>query len=180
MTVLNIARMGDSVLKERAKEIANFDKSELVPFVNDMKETMIHAGGVGLAAPQVSVPLRIVLFYVPGERNQGNEVPLTIMVNPIIKPIGKEISEGLESCLSVPGLAGIVPRWRKIVYSFQDLDGSLHERRAEDFHARVVQHECDHLDGILYPMRMIDLSSLTFIDLMNSDEPNKDSDQADL
>lgn len=164
MPILDIARMGHPILKGRAQEVTNFDDPELHTFVEDMKETMVHAGGVGLAAPQVYVPLRIVIFFVPEARNNGQAVPLTVMINPVITPMTEEMSEDWEACLSVPGLTGVVPRWTKLKYSFQDIDGSLRERPADGFHARVVQHECDHLDGVLYPMRMIDLATLSFTD----------------
>ena len=162
MAVLDIARMGNKVLKGHAHQVTEFDDPELLDFVEDMKETMVHAGGVGLAAPQVYVPLRIISFFVPEDRNNGSAVPLTVMINPVITPMSDEMDEDWEACLSVPGLTGLVPRWTRIKYSFQDIDGSLRERSAEGFHARVVQHECDHLDGVLYPMRMIDLASLSF------------------
>ncbi len=164
MAVLKITRMGSEILKNRAQEVTNFDKTELNKLFEDMTETMIDSGGIGLAAPQVNLPLRIVIFFVPDSRNNGTEIPLTKMINPIIRPKSESMDEDWESCLSVPGLAGIVPRWRNITYSYQDLDGALKERDASGYHARVVQHECDHLDGILYPMRMVDLSTLSFID----------------
>ena len=170
MAILDIARMGTEVLKDRAQEVTNFDIDELTIIFNDMIETMIEANGIGLAAPQVFLPLRIVIFSVPESRNNGNEIPLTKMINPIIKPKSENMDEDWESCLSVPGLAGIVPRWTNITYSYQDSDGTLRERDASGYHARVVQHECDHLDGILYPMRMIDLSTLSFVDTSSKKE----------
>jgi peptide deformylase len=170
MPILDIARMGHPVLKGRAQEVGKFDDPELNAFIEDMKETMVHAGGVGLAAPQVYVPLRIVIFFVPEARNNGTGVPLTVMINPVIKPVGEDVSEDWEGCLSVPGLTGVVPRWNKIKYSFQDSEGTLRERIAEGFHARVVQHECDHLDGILYPMRMIDIGTLAYTDAEDDEE----------
>jgi peptide deformylase len=170
MAILEIARMGHPVLKNRAQDVGKFDDPDLHGFIEDMKETMVHAGGVGLAAPQVFVPLRIVIFFVPETRNNGAAVPLTVMINPVIKPVSESMSEDWEGCLSVPGLTGVVPRWDKIKYSFQDPEGTLKERTAEGFHARVVQHECDHLDGILYPMRMIDIGTLAFVDAEDDDE----------
>lgn len=164
MAILDIALMGQTVLKGRAHEVSNFSDPELAQFIEDMKETMVHAGGVGLAAPQVFVPLRIVIFFVPETRNNGVAVPLTVMINPVITPLAESMDEEWEACLSVPGLTGVVPRWTKIKYSFQAVDGSLRERTAEGFHARVVQHECDHLDGVLYPMRMIDMGTLAFVE----------------
>jgi peptide deformylase len=123
-----------------------------------MGETMEEAGATGLAAPQVHVPLRLVVFRVAGEV----PVPLTVLVNPVIEPLSDETAPGWEGCLSVPGLRGVVPRWTRIRYRADGLDGAPIERVAEGFHARVVQHECDHLDGVLYPMRMSDLGLLSF------------------
>ena len=179
MAILDIARMGHQILKGRAHEVTNFDNPELHAFVEDMKETMVHAGGVGLAAPQAYVPLRIVIFFVPEGRNNGQVVPLTVMINPIITPMAEEMEEDWEACLSVPGLTGVVPRWTRIKYSFQDVDGSLKERTADGFHARVVQHECDHIDGVLYPMRMIDLATLSFTDYDDGEDPEADENAED-
>ncbi|MDG2321011.1 MAG: peptide deformylase [Rhodospirillaceae bacterium] len=179
MAILDIARMGHQILKGRAHEVANFDNPELHAFVEDMKETMVHAGGVGLAAPQAYVPLRIVIFFVPEGRNNGQAVPLTVMINPVITPMAEEMEEDWEACLSVPGLTGVVPRWSRIKYSFQDVDGSLKERTADGFHARVVQHECDHIDGVLYPMRMIDLATLSFTDCDDGEDPEADENAED-
>ena len=179
MAILDIARMGHQILKGRAHEVTNFDDPELHAFVEDMKETMVHAGGVGLAAPQAYVPLRIVIFFVPEGRNNGQAVPLTVMINPVITPMAEEMEEDWEACLSVPGLTGVVPRWTRIKYSFQDVDGSLKERTADGFHARVVQHECDHIDGVLYPMRMIDLATLSFTDYDDDEDPEADENAED-
>ncbi len=180
MPVFDIAHMGHPILKGRAQEVINFDDPELHAFVEDMKETMVHAGGVGLAAPQVYVPLRIVVFFVPEDRNNGEAVPLTVMVNPVIKPVVEEMEEDWEACLSVPGLTGVVPRWTQIKYSYQDVDGSLRERSAQGFHARVVQHECDHLDGVLYPMRMIDIATLSFVNAEKDEEESGDEDDNEV
>ena len=166
MAILGIARMGRPILKERAQEVVEFDDVRLKGLIESMKETLVNEGGIGLAATQVFVPLRIVVFFVPEERNNGQAVVMTTMINPVISPIGDEVSEDMESCLSVPGLAGIVPRWNKIRYTYQDRQGKEYERIAEGFHARVVQHECDHLDGILYPMRMSDLSTLAYTEVI--------------
>ena len=141
---------------------------------NDMLETMIDAKGTGLAAPQVHVPLRVVLFFVEGERSeaegdpQAMEVPMTLLINPEIEILGSEMESGPEGCLSVPGLMGQVPRYSRLRYRWQSLEGQWLQREAEGFHARVVQHECDHLDGILYPQRMTDLSSLIFTSEMEA------------
>lgn len=169
MAVLPIARMGSAVLKRRAAEVTDFKDPALARLVEDMIETMRAANGVGLAAPQVSVPLRVVIFFVPASRNGDVEVPLTVMVNPILTPLDGTREEGWEACLSVPGLTGRVPRWTALGYSYQDLTGARVEARAHGFHARVVQHECDHLDGILYPQRMTDMTSLAFTDVLTGE-----------
>ena len=169
MAILPVAHMGAEVLKRRADEIADFADPALPLLVNDMIDTMFAQVGVGLAAPQVFAPKRVVVFYVPKSRNSGDEVPLTVMVNPIITPMTDAQEEQFEGCLSVPGLTGKVPRWVKIHYSWQDLKGNRFEREAADFHARVVQHECDHLDGMLYPMRMKDLTTLAFVDALQAE-----------
>jgi peptide deformylase len=138
-----------------------------------MEDTLADVGGVGLAAPQVHVPLRVVIFHVPKARMEAEDgeapaigVPLTYLINPIIEPIGEaeDMEEGIEACLSVPGLAGSVPRFRQIRYRGVTPTGEAIDRIAKGFHARVVQHECDHLDGVLYPMRMTDLSKLSFVE----------------
>ena len=169
MPVLPIALMGANVLKRRAVEVTDFKDSLLRGLVDDMLETMDAAEGVGLAAPQVSVSKRIVIFYVPAARNEGIEIPLTIMFNPVIKPLKQTREDGWEACLSVPGLIGEVSRYTAISYRYQDITGAIIECEAEGFHARVVQHECDHLDGILYPMQMKDMSTLAFVDVLNSE-----------
>ncbi len=176
MALLKIARMGHPVLKQRAAEVPDPTVPEIRRLVADMVETMRDANGTGLAAPQVHVPLRVVVFFVnagraaredgpqtesPVEDGNGG-VPLTVLINPEIEFLTEEQSVGWEGCLSVPGLAGQVPRYTALRYSALDLEGQRFERTARGFHARVVQHECDHLDGVLYPQRMTDLSSLTF------------------
>ena len=173
MSVLPIARMGAEVLKRRAAEVADPADPALGVFIQDMIDTMVDAHGVGLAAPQVSRSERIVIFFVPAARNAGVEVPLTVMVNPVITPLDESTNEGFEACLSVPGLTGLVPRYTKITYSYQDLTGATIAREATDFHARVVQHECDHLDGFLYPQRMADMASLAFVDVLQGEAQAK-------
>ena len=177
MPILKIARMGHPVLMRRAAEVDDPASREVRELVAAMVETMSDAEGVGLAAPQVHVPWRVVIFTVPldrvGEgaaqtepqqaRSSGAAMrELTILVNPVIEPLTEAREEGWEGCLSVPGLRGRVPRTTQIRYRGFTLDGEPLEREAEGLHARVVQHECDHLDGILYPMRMTDLSKLVF------------------
>ncbi|WP_374655002.1 peptide deformylase [Dongia sp.] len=173
MAILKIARMGHPVLKRIAEPVADPTAPEIHKLINDMVDTLADIGGAGLAAPQVHVPLRVVIFRVPGARlsaEDGNDgetppgIPLTALINPGIAPLSDEMVEGIEACLSVPGLAGMVPRYKEIRYRALAPDGSLIERVASGFHARVVQHECDHLDGLLYPMRMRDMSSLGFVE----------------
>jgi len=141
-----------------------------------MIETLVDIDGAGLAAPQVHVSRRVVIFRVPEERakrEDGEDAepqPLTVLINPVIEPMSTEMAEGLEACLSLPGLAGRVPRYTHIRYRGLDHEGRAIEREARGFHARVVQHECDHLDGILYPMRMADMSTLAFTTELGRDE----------
>ena len=190
MAVLDIARMGNPILRRRADPVPDPTAPAVRRLIADMLETMEFAGGTGLAAPQVHVPLRLVIFYVDGERaaeedpahpadhavdhaadaanNGGGSlaenggVPLTVLINPEIQVVDPTPLLGPEACLSLPGLAGDVPRATAVRYRGLGLDGAEILREASGFHARVVQHECDHLDGILYPQRMTDLSSLTF------------------
>ena len=163
--------MGHPVLATRAAPVSDPTAPEIRRLVNDMVETMADANGAGLAAPQVHVPLRVVVFQAPGERSepsqQGEEAfdhtaPLTVLINPEIEVMDQTPEGGWEGCLSVPGLRGWVERPAHIRYRGFGLDGRIIERTARGFHARVVQHECDHLDGRLYPSRMVDLSRLVF------------------
>ena len=168
MALLKIARMGNPVLRAPAAAIEDPTAPWVRRIVGDMIETMEDAGGTGLAAPQVHQPWRIVVFFVSGERL--TEMPgdvaqgLTVLINPVVEPLGRERAFGWEGCLSVPGLRGVVPRHLRIRYRATGLDGETIDREAEGFHARVVQHECDHLDGILYPQRMTDLRLLVFLE----------------
>jgi peptide deformylase len=169
MAILKIARMGHPVLKARAEPVSDPKSQEVQQLIRDMVETLEDVGGIGLAAPQVHVSKRVVVFYVPGERRAASgepaeDIPLTVLINPEIEPLSDEKASGVEACLSVPGLAGMVPRFAHIRYRALDLQGNEFEREARGYHARVVQHECDHLDGILYPMRMTDLSQLGFVE----------------
>jgi peptide deformylase len=156
--------MGDPELRRVSEPISRFDDESLAPLIRDLWETMAARGGVGIAAPQIGVPLRVVVFEVEHSVRYPDAppVPRTVLINPEIESIEDEIEDGWEGCLSVPGLRGLVPRYRRIRYRGFDADGRGFEREAQDFHARVVQHECDHLDGILYPQRMRDLSTLGF------------------
>ncbi|WP_420404026.1 peptide deformylase [Nisaea sp.] len=161
MTAQKIVRMGDPVLRRRAEEIAGPAAEEISALAQDMADSMEEAGGVGLAAPQIGVSKRIIVFKIPAERAtaEANDGPLglQVLVNPVIEPLTGEMELGWEGCLSIPGLKGEVPRYRKILYRGYDLKGEKVLRQAEGFHARVVQHELDHLDGILYPERMTDM-----------------------
>jgi peptide deformylase len=171
MAVLKIARMGHPVLAQTAQSVGNPAAPEIRRLVSDMIETMIDANGAGLAAPQVHVPLRVVVFQAPEERSDpglsdaerfDHTAPLSVLINPEIEIVGSEIEGGWEGCLSVPGLRGYVERPFHVRYRGFDLEGREIARTAKGFHARVVQHECDHLDGILYPGRMNDLGKLIF------------------
>jgi peptide deformylase len=166
MALLKIARMGHPVLRARAAEIDDPKAPWVRRLVEDMIETMQDAGGTGIAAPQVHVPYRVVVFFVAGDRVTelpgDSEQELAALINPVVEPIGEERAYGWEGCLSVPGLRGVVPRYLSVRYRGLDLDGNRIEREVAGFHARVVQHECDHLDGILYPQRMTDHRLLVF------------------
>jgi peptide deformylase len=158
--------MGHPVLRERAQRVERFATPELRALVQDMKDTMKAKNGAGLAAPQIGVGQRVVIFGVQDNPRypDAEEVPFTVLVNPQIVLLTREVEEGWEGCLSVPGMRGVVPRYTKLRYSGFDEEGAPLERVAEGFHARVVQHECDHLDGILYPQRMTDMSRFGFIE----------------
>ena len=164
MTVREVLRMGHPVLRERAKPEEKLATPELRALVADMKETMAALEGAGLAAPQIGVGQRVVIFGVSKNARypDAEEVPLTVLVNPRLVMLTREIEEDWEGCLSVPGMRGVVPRYRKLRYTGFDEEGNPIDRVAEGFHARVVQHECDHLDGILYPQRMTDMSRFGF------------------
>jgi peptide deformylase len=170
--IREILRMGDPRLLRVSEPVRDFGAAELRALVDDMFETMHAANGAGLAAPQIGVPLRVVIFgYAdPTLRNprypDADPVPQTILINPTLEPLTAELEDGWEGCLSVPGLRGVVPRIRRLRYTGFGLDGERIERVAEGFHARVVQHECDHLDGILYPMRVRDFSRFGFTDVL--------------
>ena len=167
MSVQPIRLFGDPVLRTPAEPVVDFDK-ELRTLVKDLEETMLEAPGAGLAAPQIGVNLRVVIFGVHANPRypDAEEVPDTVLINPVLTPLSDEMEEGWEGCLSVPGMRGWVPRLLRLRYSGYDEQGKPFERIAENFHARVVQHECDHLDGILYPMRIRDLSKFGFNDAL--------------
>jgi peptide deformylase len=170
MAILKIARMGHPILRSPAEPVADPTAPEIRALIGDMWETLADIGGAGLAAPQVHVGKRVVIFHVPkarAEREGADAVSPTVLINPQIEPLDQDIAEGWEACLSVPGLTGWVPRHARIRYRALNPDGEMIEREAAGFHARVVQHECDHLDGVLYPMRMTDLSKLMFVEEMH-------------
>jgi peptide deformylase len=166
--IRDVLRMGDPRLLERSREVERGDTARLRELLDDMRETMRAHNGAGLAAPQIGIGLRVVIFGV--ERNprypDAEPVPYTELVNPVLTPLTDELEDGWEGCLSVPGLRGVVPRIRRLRYRGFDPDGGVIERDVEGFHARVVQHECDHLDGILYPMRVRDLARFGFTDVL--------------
>jgi len=169
--IREVLRMGDPRLLQRSQPVTAFDTPELHALIQDMRDTMAHLDGAGLAAPQIGVLLRLVIFGVHANPRypDAEEVPDTVLINPALEPVGAEMDEAWEGCLSVPGLRGVVPRYLRLRYSGFDPYGSPIERSVEGFHARVVQHECDHLDGILYPMRVRDFSRFGFTDVLFPD-----------
>ncbi len=171
MAVKSVLRMGDARLWQIAEPVSDFASAGLCALLADMRDTMQALQGVGLAAPQIGVGLRVVIFGSPAEAAEpeknprypdADAVPYTILINPVITPLSDSTEEGWEGCLSVPGLRGSVPRYLKIRYQGYDEHGALIDRAVSGFHARVVQHECDHLDGILYPMRINDMRNFGF------------------
>jgi len=205
MAILKIARMGHPALSRTADPVDDPTAPEIRRLIADMVDTLADAGGVGLASPQVHVPLRVVIFHIPESRSRAiaaaeaaeigdgadaqdvsdvepeavaqavaqavpQAVPMTVLINPEIEPLDDEMALGVEGCLSLPGMIGMVPRHQRIRYQADAPDGSVIEREASGYHARVVQHECDHLDGILYPMRMDDLSSFGYSEEMGRGE----------
>ena len=164
MAIRPVLRMGDPRLLEPSRPVERFDTPELHALIADMDDTMKALNGAGLAAPQIGVGLQVVIFGVGKNPRypDAEEVPYTVLINPRLAPIGQEMEEGWEGCLSVPGMRGLVPRFRRLRYAGFDQYGRPLERDAADFHARVVQHECDHLAGILYPMRIRDLRNFGF------------------
>jgi peptide deformylase len=171
MAIKPVFRMGDPVLLQMAKPIEAFDTPELHALIQDMQDTMQAMNGAGIAAPQIGVSLRVVIFGVGHNPRypDAEEVPYTVLINPVLKFIGDEMEDGWEGCLSVPGLRGIVPRFVRLHYTGFDQYGQPIDRLVSGFHARVVQHECDHLDGILYPMRIQDLSQFGYTDVLFPD-----------
>ena len=168
MAIRPVLRMGHPLLRQVAEPVEQFGTGELRELVRDMDDTMRSLDGAGIAAPQIGVSRRVVIFEVTANPRypQAEAIPYTVLVNPTLEPLGTEQEDGWEGCLSVPGLRGLVPRYRRLRYRGYDLDGRPIDRTVSGFHARVVQHEVDHLDGILYPMRIVDLRNLGFEDVL--------------
>ena len=164
--IRDVLRMGDPRLLEKSAPVERFGTPELAGLLADMRDTMAYLNGAGLAAPQIGVGLRVVIFGVKSNPRypQVGEVPDTVLINPELTPLGAELEEDWEGCLSVPGMRGAVPRYRRLRYAGFDEQARRFERTVDGFHARVVQHECDHLDGVLYPMRIRDLRKFGFIE----------------
>ncbi|EJN05883.1 peptide deformylase [Herbaspirillum sp. YR522] len=177
MALRDILKMGDPRLLRQAQPVTAFGTPELTALVADMFETMRAVNGAGLAAPQIGVDLQLVIFGF-GQNQRYPEapaVPETVLINPRLTPLSDQQEDGWEGCLSVPGLRGVVPRWTQLRYQGFDLDGEPIDRTVDGFHARVVQHECDHLAGILYPMRIRDFSQFGFTEILFPElDPNQD------
>ena len=169
MAIQEILKMGDPRLLRIAQPVPRFDTPELHALVRDMQETMAHVNGAGLAAPQIGVDLQVVIFgsgRINPRYPDAEPIPETVLINPSLTAIGTEEAEDWEGCLSVPGLRGVVPRWEKILYQGWDAQGQALSREVSGFHARVVQHECDHLVGKLYPTRVRDFSRFGYTDVL--------------
>ncbi len=168
MAVREVIRWGDPRLLQPARAVERFDTPELRTLVQDLEDTMRAMNGAGIAAPQIAVPLQVVIFggFRSPRYPDADDVPYTVLVNPELEPVGPGVEEGWEGCLSVPGMRGLVPRHLKLRYRGFDARGEAIDRTVEGFHARVVQHECDHLQGILYPMRVRDLRNFGFADVL--------------
>lgn len=168
MPIRPVLRMGDPLLLQKAAPVERFDTPGLHTLIQDMEDTMQHMDGAGIAAPQIGVSLRVVIFGVGVNPRypDAEQVPYTVLINPTIMPIGSEMEDGWEGCLSVPGMRGVVPRYSRLHYTGFDQYGKPIDRMVSGFHARVVQHECDHLDGILYPMRILDLAQFGYTDVL--------------
>ena len=171
MAIRPVLRMGDPVLLQKAAPIEQFDTAELHALIQDMEDTMAYMNGAGIAAPQIGVSQRVVIFGVGANPRypDAEQVPYTVLINPVLTPLGDGMEDGWEGCLSVPGMRGVVPRHSRLHYTGFDQYGNPIDRMVSGFHARVVQHECDHLDGILYPMRIQDLTQFGFTDVLFPD-----------
>lgn len=176
--IREVLRMGDPRLLRVSRPVQAFGTPELAALLTDMRETMAHLGGVGIAAPQIGVDLRVVIFgFQESERYpDAPPVPDTVLINPELDFLGEEMEEGWEGCLSVPGMRGVVPRHVNLRYRGRDELGQPIDRTVSGFHARVVQHECDHLDGILYPMRVVDFRRFGFTDVLFPGQPAGDEE----
>jgi peptide deformylase len=168
--------MGDARLLRRAEEVRLFDTPELHALLADMRDTMHALDGVGLAAPQIGVNLRVIIFEVAGNPRypDAESVPQTVLIDPVITPLSDAMEDGWEGCLSVPGMRGLVPRYTHLRYQGRDEYGAIIDRTVSGFHARVVQHEFDHLDGILYPMRIRNMKNFGFSDVLFPDAEVRD------
>jgi peptide deformylase len=168
--------MGDALLLRRAEAVTQFDTPELHSLLADMRDTMLASDGVGLAAPQIGVNLRVVIFEVGSNPRypDAEVVPQTVLINPVLTPLSDVMEEGWEGCLSIPGMRGLVPRHTQLRYQGYDAYGKAVDRTVTGFHARVVQHECDHLDGVLYPMRITDLRKFGFNEALFPGETVRD------
>jgi len=178
MAIRTVLRMGDPILLMKAAPVEQFDTPELHALIQDLEDTMKHMNGAGIAAPQIGESVRLVIFGQKDSDERKNPrypdadaVPYTVLINPTLNPVGSEIEKDWEGCLSVPGMRGIVPRHLRLHYTGFDQYGNKIDRLVSGFHARVVQHECDHLDGILYPMRIPDLKDFGYTDVFF---PNQD------
>jgi len=171
MAIKPVLRMGEPLLFAQAEPVTAFDTPELHALIQDMQDTMESMNGAGIAAPQIDVSLRVVIFGVGSNPRypDAEQVPYTVLINPVLTPVGEEMEDGWEGCLSVPGMRGVVPRFARLHYTGFDQFGQTIDRLVSGFHARVVQHECDHLDGILYPMRIQDLTNFGYTDVLFPD-----------
>ena len=168
MPIRPVLRMGDPLLLQKAAPVERFDTPELHALIQDMQDTMEAMDGAGIAAPQIGVSLRVAIFGVGKNPRypDAEQVPYTVLINPVLTPIGEAMEDGWEGCLSVPGMRGVVPRYARLHYAGFDQYGKPIDRMVSGFHARVVQHEYDHLDGILYPMRIQDMSQFGFTEVL--------------
>jgi peptide deformylase len=168
MAIREILKMGDPRLLRQAEPVTEFGTPELATLVADMFDTMRAVNGAGLAAPQIGVNLQVVIYGFQENQRYPDApaVPETVLINPVLKPLSDEVEDGWEGCLSVPGLRGVVPRWSRLHYEGVDQDGHRISRDVDGFHARVVQHECDHLIGILYPMRIEDFTQFGYTEIL--------------
>ena len=173
MAIRTVLRMGDPLLFEKAQPIMQFNTPELHLLIDDMQDTMLAMDGAGIAAPQIGVSLQVVIFGVGKNPRypDAEQVPYTVLINPTLSFVGDEMEDGWEGCLSVPGMRGVVPRYMRLHYAGFDQFGASIDRLVSGFHARVVQHECDHLMGVLYPMRINNLKDFGYTDVLF---PNQD------